>query len=498
MGFEVGGAVFLDENFVPLPEEFEVDQPTTVYLQLAGEQTTTVDIGSTLDDDTTVDEASAVPVSLLGVSGRSISDPLELYPPWLEPQGKQGGLFLLRVAQRGWLVATLQDQTVARRKPKAGADYEVVVGDRLKVAVTRYHGFNYPGVHYYICSADSDDCADQVPLADVTWQVDPSPDPPLARYEWDEATGATHGWVRGIRATAGRTADGVVRLTAANATLVPPLRSAAKIGVVLPAHLGCCRNGSCPGLGTCTTTYAGSDADLEQKAIYWGDQYGVPPQYLMAQMMIEAGPARSGHVNPYAFRYEPITWDQYYLSGDSPATEDEAGTRKLTSGFWAFKNLGVAGASGRPEYLSCEASGIQPPAPCHAGGPQPPQPCQLSLQYFVGPEDPHWLIDGACSPFQEQPVFMGAPLQYLGPGTPHAMEQVFPLHLLVAPPQYSVDGIARRVDFPAPGWGPEVSFGIEVRERLLEMPNTTGFGTTLPDLATIRSKNPGLERQPAP
>jgi hypothetical protein len=65
------------------------------------------------------------------------------------------------------------------------------------------------------------------------------------------------------------------------------------------------------------------------------NEYGVPPAYLKAQVEFEGG------FRPPYYRYEPITWDLYYLTGDRSLHVVDSGVRILAND--TFRPYVIAG-----------------------------------------------------------------------------------------------------------------------------------------------------------
>jgi hypothetical protein len=219
---------------------------------------------------------------------------------------------------------------------------------------------------WYTCSPDArptSDCGDhpRVAARDITWEMDPPDveeegDGQKVRRELEPGDPDTpdddQWWLRGIRTTAGLVTS--TDETVGALGLVGKAygaRSGAVVEVKRPSHLGRC--GTVP--SPCLAWFDNQEVDLERLIIDAADQYGMPPQYLAAQMVGEAGRTKDGkYVNAYAFRYEPTSRDFKMLGGDWSNTVS-GGTRRLLDPQQAFFRLGATKA-GPVEYLPCEKS----------------------------------------------------------------------------------------------------------------------------------------------
>jgi len=194
-----------------------------------------------------------------------------------------------------------------------------------------------------------------------------------------------------------RAPEGRITVKATSPTLAE--LATARVAVSRPSALGCCATASCPGFGACTTVYPApaTVGDLEPLVIDEADRWGVPPHYLMAQVVQEAG-TFDGHLNAYAFRYEPTSRDFKIATGDHGTAVDNQ--RYLLHPDKALRNLAV-GAGSAVAYLPCEqtSSGnpvLDPtthlPIACVPGQTPPEFHSAALVQDPVDPSGATWLI----------------------------------------------------------------------------------------------------------
>jgi hypothetical protein len=291
---------------------------------------------------------------------------------------------------------------VARAATKSGDTYSVALGLTLPLRV--YRGFGIPGAGQansrpFLCSPASvpSDCPSGESAFVPLNQVDDmsllegnaeGPDQ-VARLENEPGPdNPPEGWyLRAIRTTVkpdgtpATKADGTPRVTGGKLTITAQmgaLSAVATAKITRPSTLGCCGQPGCTKM--CRTFYAADrvdfeDIDLVDLVIREADANGMPPQYLMAQAVREAGPDPGDprYANSYAFRYEATSRDFKQLSGDWDTAPREPGTvedgvRRLLDRTFAYFRLGQTRSDATIQYLPCVTAGG---AACIASEPLP-------------------------------------------------------------------------------------------------------------------------------
>ena len=427
--FTVLGGEILDENFQRV-EAFQVDQPKIAYVRMSDptevEDTIVVTFETFDEGDGLVDRIDTLTLTRVGRSAVFLSPPIELHPGFTEASGAQAmasGPPKTRTAPKGRAKVRNPSRDVAKTVTRWGDTYLVPFGLTLPLRVYQSLAFNHlvtPPRHY-ICSPPAGDCPllENLLLDPASVQMtitvpagaDAEGDRQLARLEREPGPDPEAGWyLRGIRMTmdgAGAPmtwSDGTVRAPEGRITVKatsPTLAelATARVAVSRPSALGCCATASCPGFGACTTVYPApaTVGDLEPLVIDEADRWGVPPHYLMAQVVQEAG-TFDGHLNAYAFRYEPTSRDFKIATGDHGTAVDNQ--RYLLHPDKALRNLAV-GAGSAVAYLPCEqtSSGnpvLDPtthlPIACVPGQTPPEFHSAALVQDPVDPSGATWLI----------------------------------------------------------------------------------------------------------
>ena len=502
--FEVGGGMFLDEDYRPLPEDALVDNGRTVYLKLGdagmGVPQLEVDITTEASDGTTVDSILGLELLRSGVSSTYISGPIGLLPPW-ETTAKvlDGDQQTIRVPDPvGTVKAQRSLAEVATNRLRTHDPYEVLVGLRKELAVNWFE--TELGKFHYICSYsdetcicpnDDPDCLSQVVSGDIVWSVDPSvPEDLVARFE----TESDGDYLRAMRKSEGRTPDGKLAVKAAFGGQVLETGAIA----ARPEHLGCCATGTC----LCTTTYSSDPVDLEQRAIDVADQHGIPPQLLMAMMALEAGPGIvPGQLNSYAFRYELDT-DFERWTGDSPgvASDDK---RHLFHAGKAGPNLGVDNGAGEAEFMACWDAGSGAPCSVHDYPDPVFDPVRLVPAGGGGPPAAVWkVVTDSDPPEPIDDLYLQMSIEdWSDPGSPVILQQKYPGDgEPVGALQYKVHGRDGTVTFGEP-WTDVSSLSVYARRAIvnrLSSGSVPSWGANVPDVANIIASNPPGNVLPPP
>jgi hypothetical protein len=534
--FTVLGGEILDENFQRV-EAFQVDQPKIAYVRMSDptevEDTIVVTFETFDEGDGLVDRIDTLTLTRVGRSAVFLSPPIELHPGFTEASGAQAmasGPPKTRTAPKGRAKVRNPSRDVAKTVTRWGDTYLVPFGLTLPLRVYQSLAFNHlvtPPRHY-ICSPPAGDCPLLENLlrdpASVQMTItlpagaDAEGERQLARMELEPGPQPEAGWyLRGIRMTmdgAGQPmtwSDGTVRAPEGRITVKatsPTLAelATARVAVSRPSALGCCATASCP-LGPCKTLYprpANTVVDLEPLVIDEADRWGIPPHYLMAQLMVEAGPDNlHGWPNAYAFRYE-ANYDFRYLTGDTTFAKFNR-TRKLFDSTVAASNLLTTNGGGKVQYLPCETAWLSGEA------------CADQDEVSAG------LSNAALEPDFEGPT--GATFRLTEPGQPHALitdaylrieirtdiggtptllTQVYPQADQPKRPstamEYEVNGITSKVQFGGP-WPRDTAFDVKVRRIKINEHGLSAFprgGTNVPNLQTIREFNPPGNLVPPP
>ncbi len=519
--FTVRGGVILDGNMLPV-DELSVDGSTTIYIRYvdgnAAGNEITVDL-VTLDlDGIEFDKIPGVVLSRQGQSGVFMSQALDLEPAWYEPSGGGSMAYAMAggtqqaktTAGTGKVSVTKGGAFVASSVTRSGAAYDLLVGSKLEIALYRSFSLFDGTVRYWPCSptVSPPDCgSDLVDPSQVDTLIDPAgADGFVARIEQEGASPDAHLFVRGIRSTdnpPGKQPNGIIKIT-----LSPQedstVQLSAEIHVERPAHLGCCATSSCPGFGACTTTYAGNPVDLEALVIEKADEYGIPPQYLMAQMVMEAGVDTSGALNAYAYRYEP-RYDFWHITGDyfTAAADNQ---RLFFHSGKALMNLGVDNGGTDAEYLPCEADPWGDLLPCFQD-PLGNPPLWESGDMTLDPSDPSgktWLITEFGQPTQViHPLFLEVTVRKHDGTNWIDLTQRFPGD--PAPSsnmEYTVNAADGVVTFGG-SWPDTTDLVASIRRiRVNTQPvsGVAGFGASIPDpaalISTILAHNPAANNVP--
>jgi hypothetical protein len=500
--FEVGGGMFLDEDWRPLEKDALVNDTRTVYLRLTA--TNLFDLGGGIDvvtrndDEVMVDRVQDLSVQAIGTSGTYVSGPIHIRPPWVLPgKVRQDVPELVIFDPVGTLEAISNGATLAMNFLLTRNPYEVVVGRRNQLAVA---SFESPlGVFHYICSfdhgtcpcpANDPDCAFQVAPAEITWSIEPaSADDSVARLERE-----TDGdYLRAIRKSEGRTLDGALTVRAGFDSGAVPTSAKASITTTRPTHLGCCAAGTCQKDGVtfeCLTTFAGGTLDLEERVIDIADQHGMPPQLLMAQIVQEAGIV-AGQPNAYAFRYE-LDLDFESWTGDADSVVSD-GQRHLFHAGKAGRNLGVGNGAGEAEYVPCDIAGI----PCSSDD-QPNtlfEPVQIVPVSGGATPGTVWRVvtdTDPAEPIDDLYLEVGI-TDWNDPNNPNHLVEKYPGQGEPSGPyEFKVNGREGTVTFGAP-WTNTTKLSVYARRAIVNTRATNtvpSWGISVPTLATIIANNP--------
>jgi hypothetical protein len=376
--FEVGGGMFLDEDYRPVPDGFVVSEDTIAYLssRQQGEISPDVYIVASDPDGQEVDRTESVPMAETG-GGLYISDPITLLPPWSQAQTKDMSAVALHVAPHLGELAAFTSSVYFTGTPTKIPVAPILIGTRnaSPFEVNFFHTVSSGDRVDYICLGTTCACpdpavvcADRVDPSTINWSLDsPAPVSRLEEEPPPPGDPLPAVYVRGIRGSTGRTASGTVELNAAWGTDSASLN----LEILKPDDLSCCHTNACSKAGFtigCEVEYFTDVHDLSALVIDAADEYGVPPQILMAQAFREAvvrdRPSQPDIVelNTFSTRYE-LDKDFQYWTGDGSTAAHSAG-RKMFDTFLAGPNLGINPTSGEEEeieYMPCETS---PGTPC--------------------------------------------------------------------------------------------------------------------------------------
>jgi hypothetical protein len=497
----VDGAEILDANFQRI-DPLTVNEVTNAFIRMSSSVETgsgfTLDFVTEDEDGSPLDQASDVSLSRLGMSNAFLSEPIALYPEWDSESGSNLRALagtskkVIVKKQKGKVKAKqkVTNQIVASRVTKSGDDYIFPMGTRAAVSIGTSRSFFFGVQHLFICSPPAGDCgfAEIVPPAQVAWTrgppgVDQEGDNQIARVEIESSETPPQAYVRGIRTSTTRTMDGKITLSASSGVET----AAARLQIRFPTHLGSRTDGypvGCVGQ---------TPVPMENLILTNADHFGIPPQYLMAQVYAES------MGNPCAFRYEATSVDFKSLTGDSNATVFGPTTRHLQAPTEGFSNLGITALSGSVEYLACETSGV-PSQPCIAG--QIPSALELAVPItMISPTVGQVLLQAGQSLYLSMAVYPtgGDPL-----ASPYV--QQYPWAVGPWPPTitlFTLDAGSGLLNFATAPSGP-LSAGV----RRLHPPNQpfraapgASFGSAVTDLVAdiqkIRANNTGPAVPPA-
>jgi len=499
----VAGVEILDESFGRL-DDFELVGPTLAYVRAVGvsegPETVVVDIETRGADNALIDKAPGVVLTRVASSSTCVSEPLELHPGWTETSPGLGkaaaGRRKARVARAGKVyVYGFRPQGyrfLAYKPAKWGDTYLVPLGLRLPLAMYKSRSFFDQSERWYICSWGGSDCGTELAYpSSITWSVSPASvtqegDGQVARIEKD-INGEFVEWrLRAIRMTTKpdgteRVPGGVVSLTG---TVGGFYGGSDSVGIEVrrPSALGTgvdLGGNPIPGYPTFTVTYDGSSVCLRDLIVEVSDQYGIPPEYLTAQMYVESG------FNPYCFRYEPTSVDFKKLTGDR--SEDgsvmvEEGERRLTRTDRVYHLLGI-GVGGQAEYLPCESLDLAPCIPLEV-----PPPVESNVTLLAPTAGDHWRIPGLGGDMIQLAVVL-----HPGEGPPTYSQSVLVecASAVLAVGEFCVDGDSGYLRFGVSPPGP-VTIDFRRVRKLRQTPAST-FGGLLPDVQAttdlIRTKN---------